>query len=107
MRPVAQEGEKDWERAESWYSRQAERYPDSAWAVWYLFCKRTDQGNLEAAREFAERYVTEHADRPDDAEPGVRRLFLLAGRTAGQGKGSLQQSLRKKQARSRPPFAWR
>ena len=30
-----------------------------------MFCKRTGQGNLVAAREFAERYLTEHVDRPD------------------------------------------
>ena len=83
MRDRCAEGEKDWERAETWYSRDSERYPDGAWAVWYLFCKRTGRGNLEAARQFADRYVTEHADSPEMLNPGVCRLFLLARRKAG------------------------
>ncbi len=59
------EGEKDWQRAEAWYSRVAERYASNAWAVWYFFCKRTGQGNLVAARESVERYISQRADRPD------------------------------------------
>jgi uncharacterized protein HemY len=59
------EGEQDWERAETWYSRETERYPDHSWAVWYFFCKRTGQGNLEAARAFVEQYLTARAERPD------------------------------------------
>ena len=43
------EGEKDWNRAEQWYSRATQRYPSTDWAAWYFFCKRTGQGNLEAA----------------------------------------------------------
>ncbi len=30
------EGEKAWERAETWYSRATERYPNNSWAVWYF-----------------------------------------------------------------------
>jgi tetratricopeptide (TPR) repeat protein len=75
------EGEKDWERAESWYSRDTERYPDGAWAVWYLFCKCTGQGNMEAAHEFSDRYVTEHADRPEMLNPEYAGCFYwLDGR---------------------------
>jgi len=58
------EGEEDWERAELWYSRETERYPDYAWAGWYLFCKRTGRGNLQAARDFAEQFVITNADNP-------------------------------------------
>jgi tetratricopeptide (TPR) repeat protein len=59
------EGQKGWQRAESWYSRETERYPDNCWAVWYFFCKRTDQGDLAAAREVVQKYLSERADRPD------------------------------------------
>ena len=59
------EGEKDWDRAEAWYRGIAERYPSESWAVWYFFCKRTGQGDLDAARDFVEQYVTARADRPD------------------------------------------
>ena len=56
------EGEKDWARAELWFSRVTERYPGNSWAVWYFFCKRTGQGNLAAARDAVERYLTSRAD---------------------------------------------
>jgi tetratricopeptide (TPR) repeat protein len=59
------EGQKDWQRAESWYRRVTERYAPSSWAVWYFFCKRTGQGDLAAARESVDRYVSQLANRPD------------------------------------------
>jgi tetratricopeptide (TPR) repeat protein len=51
------EGAKNWERAESWYQRNAERYPKYSFGDWYFFCKRTGHGNLAAAREFTEQYI--------------------------------------------------
>jgi len=75
------EGEQDWERAESWYSRATERYPGGSWAVWYFFCKRTGRGNLEAARDFAEQYVNARADRPEMLNPEYAGCFYwLDGR---------------------------
>jgi tetratricopeptide (TPR) repeat protein len=75
------EGQKDWERAESWYSSSTERYPNDSWGLWYLFCKRTGHGNLEAAREFADQYVTSHANRPDMLNPELAGCFFwLDGR---------------------------
>jgi tetratricopeptide (TPR) repeat protein len=77
------EGEKDWERAEGWYSRATERYPDNSWAVWYFFCKRTGHGKLEAGREFAERYVTARAAHPEMLNPEYAGCFYwLDGRPA-------------------------
>ncbi len=75
------EGQKDWERAESWFRRATERYPDHSWGVWYFFCKRTGQGNLEAARDFAQNYVTARAGRPDMLNPEYAGCFYwLDGR---------------------------
>ncbi len=75
------ESEEDWERAETWYSRITERYPDQCWAVWYFFCKRTGRGNLEAARDFVEQYVTARAGRPDRLNPEYAGCFYwLDGR---------------------------
>lgn len=65
------EGEKDWGRAETWYSRVAERYP-SAWAVWYFFCKRTGQGNLDAARQAVEQYIAANSPNLD----GEGRIYF-------------------------------
>jgi tetratricopeptide (TPR) repeat protein len=89
------EAEKDWERAESWYSRDTERYPDSAWAVWYLFCKRTNQGNLAAAREFAERYVTTHADRPQVLNPEYAGCFYWLDGRQDKAKESFSKAYEK------------
>jgi tetratricopeptide (TPR) repeat protein len=58
------EGEKDWKRAETWYSRITERYPSSSWAVWYFFCKRTGQGDSAAARASVDGYLAGVADQP-------------------------------------------
>ena len=69
------EGEKDWQRAEGWWSRVAERYADNSWAVWYFFCKRTGQGNLTAAREALERYIAQRADRPDQQNEEYSACF--------------------------------
>jgi tetratricopeptide (TPR) repeat protein len=58
------EGEKDWNRAEEWYSRVTQRYLSSDWAVWYFFCKRAGQGNLAAARASVEQYLAGVAGQP-------------------------------------------
>jgi tetratricopeptide (TPR) repeat protein len=89
------EGEKDWERAETWYSRDTERYPDGAWAVWYLFCKRTGQGNLEAARQFADRYVTEHADRPELLNPEYAGCFYWLDGRLDQAKDAFNRAYKR------------
>lgn len=76
------EGEKAWDRAEAWFSRTTERYPDNSWAVWYLFCKRTGQGNLDAARDFVDRYIAARANRPDLLYPEYSACFYwFDGRT--------------------------
>jgi len=54
---------KDWQNAELWARRITERYPESSWDEWFLFCKRTGHGDVESARAFAERYVAAVSDR--------------------------------------------
>ena len=51
------EGAEHWDQAETWYQRNAERYPDYSFTDWYFFCKRTGHGNIAAAREFTEQYI--------------------------------------------------
>lgn len=46
----------NWEEAEKYYQATSERYRDDSMA-WYLFCRRTGQGNLDAARRVAEEYA--------------------------------------------------
>ena len=57
------EGEKAWGRAEEWFKRETERYPGTAWAVWYFFCKRTGHGDLAAAAASIEQYLANEADQ--------------------------------------------
>ena len=85
---------KDWERAELWVRRAAERYPRSNGASWYRFCKRTGHGDIQAARAFADASMPGAADRPDPA--GLQRdgFSLWASGSAKQALESLEQAAR-------------
>ena len=62
------EGLKDWEQAELWIRRTAERYPKANGAAWYRFCKRTGHGDIQAARALPRCTLgPASADRPDPA----------------------------------------
>ena len=45
------EGLLHWEKAEQWIRNISERYDDNR-LYWYIWCKRTGHGNLDAARQF-------------------------------------------------------
>lgn len=75
------EGLKDWKTAELWTRRETERYPDQSWAKWYLFCKRTGHGDVEAAGDFTARYIASVGQRAQGIERVAFGLFhLLNGR---------------------------
>ena len=40
----------DWTKAKLSSGQEAERYPNSDWANWYFFCKRTGKGDLSTRR---------------------------------------------------------
>ena len=105
VRPGGAESEEDWERAETWYSRITERYPDNCWAVWYFFCKRTGRGNLDAARDFAEQYV---AARTAGRISWTRCMpaFLLVDGRPEKAKAASPKPTRVA-CRPRWPYAWR
>jgi tetratricopeptide (TPR) repeat protein len=69
------EGLQEWQEAELWVQRQAERYPDSSWPNWYLFCKRTGKGNLKEAKAWTESYLAANETRPDLANPQMAAYF--------------------------------
>jgi tetratricopeptide (TPR) repeat protein len=69
------EGKKDWKQAELWLRRVTERYPDTSWAMWLQFCKRTGHGDAESARGFTEHYLHSIGDRPDIAAPWAIGYF--------------------------------
>ena len=75
------EGAEDWARAEALNRAVTERYPDDDWAQWYFFCKRTGHGDLTAARQSVDRYVTARAERPDlQNEEYTGCFYWLEGR---------------------------
>jgi tetratricopeptide (TPR) repeat protein len=75
------EGEKNWERAEAWYSRVTERYANNSWAVWYFFCKRTEKGNLDAARASVEQHIALPVNQADlQAQQYFGCFYWLDGR---------------------------
>ena len=86
------EGENDWERAETWFSRVTERYPDHSPEAWYFFCKRTGHGNVAAAREKVESYLTEHAKRPDVQIDEYGGCFYWLDGRLDQAKASLARA---------------
>jgi tetratricopeptide (TPR) repeat protein len=87
------EGLKDWERAELWIRRAAERYPQAQGASWYRFCKRTGHGDIQAARAFAEAHnMAGAADRPDPAALQKDGFSLWASGSPKQALESLEQA---------------
>jgi uncharacterized protein HemY len=88
------EGLNDWERAELWIRRTAERYPQANGAAWYQFCKRTSHGDIQAARAFAEAHARGGADAPDPAGLQQDGFSLWAGGATKPALDSLEQAER-------------
>ena len=87
------EGLKDWEQAELWIRRTAERYPKANGAAWYRFCKRTGHGDIEAARAFAEAHVGPGvADLPDPSRLQQDGFSLWASGSPKQALDALEQA---------------
>jgi tetratricopeptide (TPR) repeat protein len=73
------EGLEDWENAELYTIRDVRSYP-SDWANWFLFCKRTGQGDLKEARELAEQAVERIGAAGNDAELSqAARYYIVIG----------------------------
>ncbi|NLS93424.1 MAG: hypothetical protein GXX96_14800 [Planctomycetaceae bacterium] len=51
------EGLEDWENSELWIRRESESYGRRSRLDWYLWCRRTGRGDLEAARQQAREYL--------------------------------------------------
>ncbi len=80
------EGLRDWQRAELWIRRKSERYAGTSWPDWYLYCLRTGHGDVDAARAFAESFLSAVGDRPDLLNPGPAGLFAWS---TGQTKQAI------------------
>ncbi len=76
------EGARDWGRAETWNRAVTERYPETDFARWYFFCKRTGRGDLAAAHESLDQYLKAHVDRADlQTEDYAGYFYWLEGRS--------------------------
>jgi tetratricopeptide (TPR) repeat protein len=70
----------EWEKGEAWVRRLTERYPNTNWAAWYCYCRRTGHGEVEAARAWTDAYLESARGRPDLADPtGVAYYSWLSG----------------------------
>ncbi len=74
------EGMQEWEQSELWVRRISERYPNTSWANWFLWCHRTGQGNLDVARRGAERHARAMGERSGGGwRDMLGYLHLLSG----------------------------
>jgi hypothetical protein len=67
----------DWDEAEKYFKAESNRYTGSQ-LEWYLFCKRTGQGDLSAATQLARHF----AERPHERDDGstlahISSFYLL------------------------------
>ena len=51
------EGLAQWPESEQWVRALSESYPSSEAPDWYLWCRRTGRGDLEAAKRLAETWI--------------------------------------------------
>ena len=69
----------EWEASEQWVRNSALRYPNQR-LFWYLWCRRTGHGDLEAAKRTALLFVEEHSARnPPDRQDWIGIFHLLNG----------------------------
>lgn len=88
-----EEGLKDWEQAELWIRRTAQRYPKANAAAWYRFCKRTGHGDIQAARAFADAHVAPGvADLPDPSRLRQDGFSLWASGSPKQALDAIVQA---------------
>ncbi len=92
------EGLQNWERAELWIRRAAERYQHTTWFRWYVFCKRTGHGDVEAARAFADEYLAAIAGRRDLNAPARNGLYFWTIGSPNQAAVNLERAYHANQA---------
>jgi hypothetical protein len=72
----------DWKEAGHYAEQVSRQYGPGAWFEWFLFCKRTGHGDVEAARASAEAYLQSADQRPDLAAPApIGYFYWLCGDT--------------------------
>lgn len=74
------EARKEYDKAEIWWRRSSEAYGGRARLDWYLFCRRTGTGNVEAALELARQTMDEVlAQGPSDLDTAFAIVEIMEG----------------------------
>ena len=69
-----------WDQAELWVRRSTERYPETDWMSWFVWCRRTGRGDLAAARAFAVAFMKGFGDRPTVGRcDAIGRFYIVDG----------------------------
>jgi hypothetical protein len=66
----------EWDASEVWMRNNAVRYPSER-LVWYFWCRRTGQGDLDAAKRVAQELVDEYTARNPPAKQDWIGIFHL------------------------------
>lgn len=70
----------EWEESEAWIREMSISYPTSSAYHWYNWCRRTGRGDLETARNLAQRYFENSNYRSNrDSEVMRGAYYLLEG----------------------------
>jgi len=85
------EGMGKWDQAELWIRRISERYEDSK-IDWYLWCKRTGQGDIEAAREFFLQHLEKTKEHQTENDLESTGIFYLIENQPGKALEIFQRA---------------
>jgi tetratricopeptide (TPR) repeat protein len=91
------EGLQRWDQAEKAYRACSERYENQS-LEWYFFCRRTGQGDLEAARSLAQSHVAKEAGGGCRANPFNSVTFYLLEKQPDKALTKIEQALGDKPA---------
>lgn len=69
------EGMQDWEKSEKFVAAAAQGYPSSRGLEWYFWCRRTGRGDLNSARNLAEKHI--EANRESTSTSSIQRAFVF------------------------------
>ena len=69
----------EWHASEEWVKNETWRYPSTR-LLWYFWCRRTGRGDVDAAKEVAQKLVDEYSSRnPPAGQDHVGIFHLLNG----------------------------
>jgi len=71
------EGLADWKASEEWMREKSTNYPTGSGIDWYLWCKRTGRGDLDAARKLALEYCQRNSETKTAKGLAKRGTYFL------------------------------